>query len=73
MWIQLVKQFEVIRLQEKGRLESSEHAAVFENVHGNLQCSEFLYVAIPKFYVSVSISFFSSFFFAENRGADNKT
>ena len=66
---------QLIRLQEKCQLESSEHTAVFENVRGNLQCSEFLYVAIPMVYVSVSVSFFfsSSFFFfflAENRRAE---
>ena len=46
---------------------------MFENVHNKLHCSEFSYVAIPKVYVSMSVSFFSSssfFFFAENRGAE---
>ena len=61
---------QLIRLQEKGQLESSEHAAVFENVRGNLKCSEFFYVAIPMVYVSVSLSFLLLFFFAENRGAE---
>ena len=54
---------QLIRLQEKGQLESSEHAAVFENVRGNLKCSEFFYVAIPMVYVSVSLSFLLLFFF----------
>ena len=62
---------QLIRLQEKGQLESSEHAAVFENVRGNLKCSEFFYVAIPMVYVSVSLSFLLLFFFffcREQRG-----
>ena len=46
---------QLIRLQEKGQLESSEHAAVFENVRGNLKCSEFFYVTIPMVYVSVCL------------------
>ena len=54
---------QLIRLQEKGQLESSEHAAVFENVRGNLKCSEFFYVAIPMVYVSVSLSFLLLLFF----------